>query len=147
MNDHNPSSDSDDQPTGPTERMTEGDPLSAGPDRPDSETDDAPGAPQAGEPGGAPGAESEPTETMGGGWIPPGGGYSPRASGGAESSSAGASPLGEGPARPTATVEEPRRLRRSSRDRLIGGVAGGLGRYFDVDPVLFRIAFIVLTFA
>jgi phage shock protein PspC (stress-responsive transcriptional regulator) len=30
---------------------------------------------------------------------------------------------------------------------MIGGVAGGLGRYFDVDPVLFRIAFVVLCFA
>jgi phage shock protein PspC (stress-responsive transcriptional regulator) len=40
-----------------------------------------------------------------------------------------------------------RRLTRSSSDKLIGGVAGGLGRYFDVDPVLFRIAFVVLVFA
>ena len=30
---------------------------------------------------------------------------------------------------------------------MIGGVAGGLGRYFDVDPLLFRIGFVVLTFA
>jgi phage shock protein PspC (stress-responsive transcriptional regulator) len=30
---------------------------------------------------------------------------------------------------------------------MVGGVAGGLGRYFDVDPVLFRIAFVVLVFA
>jgi phage shock protein PspC (stress-responsive transcriptional regulator) len=41
----------------------------------------------------------------------------------------------------------PRRLTRSTSDRLIGGVAGGLGRYFGVDPILFRIAFVVLTFA
>src|SRR6185369_2435735 len=40
-----------------------------------------------------------------------------------------------------------RRLTRSSADKLIGGVAGGLGRYFGVDPILFRIAFVVLTFA
>src|SRR5688500_13253345 len=40
-----------------------------------------------------------------------------------------------------------RRLTRSSSDKLIGGVAGGLGRYFGVDPILFRIAFAVLTFA
>src|SRR5215217_550589 len=40
-----------------------------------------------------------------------------------------------------------RRLTRSSSDKLIGGVAGGLGRYFGVDPILFRIAFVVLTFA
>ena len=40
-----------------------------------------------------------------------------------------------------------RRLTRSSSDKLLTGVAGGLGRYFRVDPILFRIAFVVLTFA
>jgi phage shock protein PspC (stress-responsive transcriptional regulator) len=29
---------------------------------------------------------------------------------------------------------------------VIGGVAGGLGRYFGIDPILFRIGFVVLTF-
>jgi phage shock protein PspC (stress-responsive transcriptional regulator) len=29
----------------------------------------------------------------------------------------------------------------------VGGVAGGLGRHFDVDPLIFRIGFVVLTFA
>jgi phage shock protein PspC (stress-responsive transcriptional regulator)/predicted membrane protein len=43
--------------------------------------------------------------------------------------------------------EPPRRLRRSRSDAVIGGVAGGLGRYVAVDPLLFRIAFVVLTFA
>jgi phage shock protein PspC (stress-responsive transcriptional regulator) len=43
-------------------------------------------------------------------------------------------------------ADAPRRLTRSSSDRVIGGVAGGLGRYFGVDPVIFRIAFVVLTF-
>ena len=37
-------------------------------------------------------------------------------------------------------------LRRSSDDRVIAGVAGGIGAYFRVDSVLVRIAFIVLTF-
>src|SRR4051812_34451532 len=40
-----------------------------------------------------------------------------------------------------------RKLTRSSSDKMIGGVAGGLGRYFGVDPILFRIAFVVLMFA
>jgi phage shock protein PspC (stress-responsive transcriptional regulator) len=35
-------------------------------------------------------------------------------------------------------------LTRSSSDRLLAGVAGGLGRYFGLDPVLFRIGFVVL---
>ena len=40
---------------------------------------------------------------------------------------------------------EPKRLVRSRR-RMIAGVAGGLGRYFGVDPVLFRIGLVALTF-
>jgi phage shock protein C len=38
-----------------------------------------------------------------------------------------------------------RLLRRSREDRVIAGVCGGLGRYLGVDPVLLRIAFVVLT--
>jgi phage shock protein PspC (stress-responsive transcriptional regulator) len=38
------------------------------------------------------------------------------------------------------------RLTRSRSDRVIAGVAGGLGRYFAVDPVIVRIALVVLTF-
>jgi phage shock protein PspC (stress-responsive transcriptional regulator) len=39
----------------------------------------------------------------------------------------------------------PRRFLRSPRDRMLGGVCGGLGEYFAVDPILFRIAAIVLA--
>jgi phage shock protein PspC (stress-responsive transcriptional regulator) len=42
--------------------------------------------------------------------------------------------------------ERPKRLLRSRSDRMLAGVAGGLGRYFDVDPVIFRIAFGVSVF-
>lgn len=42
---------------------------------------------------------------------------------------------------------EPRRLTRSGADAVIGGVGSGLGRYFGVDPLLFRIGFVVLSFA
>jgi len=41
----------------------------------------------------------------------------------------------------------PRRLTRSSSDKVLAGVAGGLGRYFDIDPIIFRIGFVVLTLA
>jgi phage shock protein PspC (stress-responsive transcriptional regulator) len=41
---------------------------------------------------------------------------------------------------------EPRKLKRSGSDAVIGGVASGLGRYFNVDPILFRIGFVVLAF-
>ena len=36
-------------------------------------------------------------------------------------------------------------LRRSRSDRVVAGVAGGLGQYFGIDPVIVRIAFIVLA--
>jgi phage shock protein PspC (stress-responsive transcriptional regulator) len=37
-----------------------------------------------------------------------------------------------------------RRLMRSRRDRVLGGVCGGLGEYFDVDPIIFRIGAVAL---
>lgn len=37
-------------------------------------------------------------------------------------------------------------LRRSRTDRHLAGVSGGLGRYAGVDPLIFRILFVVLTF-
>lgn len=42
--------------------------------------------------------------------------------------------------------DAPRKLTRSTEDKLVGGVAGGLGRYFGVDPVLFRIGFVISVF-
>jgi phage shock protein PspC (stress-responsive transcriptional regulator) len=39
-----------------------------------------------------------------------------------------------------------RQLRRSMHDRVAGGVAGGLGEYFGVDPVLFRVLFAATAF-
>ena len=38
-------------------------------------------------------------------------------------------------------------LTKSANDRVIAGVAGGLGEYFGLDPVLFRIGFVVLSVA
>ena len=53
---------------------------------------------------------------------------------------------GEGPASGGPEGPGPRRLLRSRSDRVIGGVCGGLGRYFNVDPLLFRIGIIALAF-
>ena len=48
---------------------------------------------------------------------------------------------------PESTPENtPKRLTRSRTDRVIGGVCGGLGRYFNVDPLLFRIGAVALIF-
>lgn len=38
-----------------------------------------------------------------------------------------------------------KRLYRSRTDSMIGGVCGGLAPYFDVDPVIVRIAFVVIA--
>ena len=39
-----------------------------------------------------------------------------------------------------------KQLTRSATDKKIAGVCGGLGEYFNVDPVLFRIAFLFALF-
>jgi phage shock protein PspC (stress-responsive transcriptional regulator) len=38
------------------------------------------------------------------------------------------------------------RIRRSRSNRKVAGVAGGLARHLDIDPVILRVAFVVLTF-
>jgi phage shock protein PspC (stress-responsive transcriptional regulator) len=43
--------------------------------------------------------------------------------------------------------DEPRRFLRSRDDRVLGGVCGGLAKYFNIDPLIIRIAFGVLLFA
>ena len=42
---------------------------------------------------------------------------------------------------------EPRRLTRSRESRWLGGVCAGLGRYFDLSPTVYRIAFAALALA
>lgn len=48
---------------------------------------------------------------------------------------------------PPVVGEEPRQLRRSRSDRVVAGVCGGLGRYLGIDPVLLRIATVLLVLA
>ena len=50
---------------------------------------------------------------------------------------------------PRVTGDEMRdltRLRRSSTDKHVAGVAGGIGRHLDIDPIIVRVAFVVLAF-
>jgi phage shock protein PspC (stress-responsive transcriptional regulator) len=42
---------------------------------------------------------------------------------------------------------EPRRLTRSRENRWLGGVSAGLGEYFDLNPIVYRIAFVALALA
>jgi len=58
-------------------------------------------------------------------------------------------PTAEGPTGPRVSADDVRdlgRLRRSRSDRKVAGVAGGLGRHLDIDPVILRVAFVVLAF-
>ncbi len=53
---------------------------------------------------------------------------------------------GRGPRVTTQQMRDVTRLRRTVLgDRWIGGVAGGLARHVDVDPVIVRVAFVVLA--
>ncbi|MEH0937464.1 PspC domain-containing protein [Micromonospora psammae] len=46
----------------------------------------------------------------------------------------------------TSTPQAPyKQLRRPTTDRMVAGVASGLGRYFAVDPTLVRVVFAVTT--
>ncbi|RME83235.1 MAG: PspC domain-containing protein [Caldilineae bacterium] len=38
-----------------------------------------------------------------------------------------------------------KRLYRSRKDRMIAGVCGGLGEYFNIDPTLIRLALLFLV--
>jgi phage shock protein C len=41
-------------------------------------------------------------------------------------------------------MANPKRLYRSRTDRKIAGICGGMGQYFGVDPVIFRIIWLLL---
>jgi phage shock protein C len=38
------------------------------------------------------------------------------------------------------------RLRRSVNNKVLGGLCGGLGEYFNIDPTIIRLAWILATF-
>jgi len=48
------------------------------------------------------------------------------------------------PSPPPATDRD--HLARGGHDRMLAGVASGLGQYFDIDPTLVRVGFVALTF-
>jgi phage shock protein C len=39
----------------------------------------------------------------------------------------------------------PRRLTRSSRHKMIAGVCGGLAEYFQLDPTVVRVAYVLIS--
>ncbi|HEC30668.1 MAG TPA: PspC domain-containing protein [Candidatus Yonathbacteria bacterium] len=38
-----------------------------------------------------------------------------------------------------------KKLYRSDKNRIVAGILGGLGEHFGVDPVILRVAFIILV--
>lgn len=43
-------------------------------------------------------------------------------------------------------AESKKRLYRSKKQRIFGGVCGGLGEYFDMDPTLIRLIWALVFF-
>lgn len=62
---------------------------------------------------------------------------------------AGSAPTGQGKAmtETTHTLNNAaaKRLGRSRSDRMLAGVCGGLARYFDIHPAVYRVGFVILT--
>src|SRR3954447_26401072 len=50
------------------------------------------------------------------------------------------------PPPPAASHQDLDRLRRSTSNRYVAGVAGGLGRHFNIDPTILRVLMVVLVF-
>ena len=42
---------------------------------------------------------------------------------------------------------KPKRLYRSGKEKILGGVCGGIAEYFNVDPVLIRIIWVAFALA
>lgn len=38
-----------------------------------------------------------------------------------------------------------KKLRRSSTNKMVGGVCAGLAEYMDIDPTVVRVAYVLLT--
>ena len=58
----------------------------------------------------------------------------------------GAQLAGDAPAPTAASAGPVKRLMRSSTDKKIGGVCAGLADYFDLDPTLVRIVWLLAIF-
>jgi phage shock protein C len=43
-------------------------------------------------------------------------------------------------------MDKTKKLYRSTKNRVLGGVCGGLGEYFDIDPSLVRLLWLVIVF-
>ena len=108
----------------------------------DHEHENEPGAEQPPDAEPQPSAEPQPAEHVGAEQQPTTGRPGPEDPT-AEQPAAQAPPAAE---QPTTTAPTPRRIYRSREDRVIGGVCGGIARYFNIDPVLVRVGAVALAF-
>lgn len=44
-------------------------------------------------------------------------------------------------------MDEPKRLYLSDKNRVIAGVCGGIGEYFNIDPVIIRLIWVLFALA
>ncbi len=44
-------------------------------------------------------------------------------------------------------MEKNKRLYRSAKSKVFGGVAGGIAEYFEIDPIIIRLLFVIIAFA
>jgi len=44
-----------------------------------------------------------------------------------------------------AQPKEVKKLYRSGENRVLSGVCGGIGEYFEIDPVIIRLIWVILT--
>jgi phage shock protein C len=58
----------------------------------------------------------------------------------------GAKLVGDAPPPPPAAIPQTKRLMRSSRDKKIAGVCAGLADYFDLDPTIVRVVWLLAIF-
>jgi phage shock protein PspC (stress-responsive transcriptional regulator) len=115
------------------------------PPQPEAAQQPPPPPPQGGQPGG-PGQQPPPPPQGGGPGYPGGPGQPGQPTG---PGYPGGGYPGGGPQQypPQGGYPAARRLTRRTDDRVIAGVSSGLGAYFGVDPVIFRIGFVALTLA
>lgn len=49
-------------------------------------------------------------------------------------------------AKKTTNTKQPKRLYRSKDNKIIAGVCGGIAEYFNIDPVIVRLIWVLLLF-
>jgi len=42
-------------------------------------------------------------------------------------------------------MKKTKRIYRSGKERILGGVCGGIGEYFDVDPTIIRLLWVLFA--